>query len=349
MKAYLFLGLGFLASLGQLLAADGARKTDLDPAEHLPPWITRLTWFGERADFSHDGKRILFVEKTYGDVFEVEIATRIIRPVTHHFYHGGFTRALYLANDDILLSGARSFDADRPQVNRSEKAELWVLDRSLRKPPVPLHTKCSEGPAVSRKRMHIAWTHVAGQYPTEMDKGSSRILEADVAYANDVAQLTNQRVIITSQELPFSCTMETQNFVPPHERKLTFSAYGYQGTEVCLLDLDTKKVTNLTNSPDEYDEPEGVFPAGNFTLVECDRQNKKGWRFIDIWKLRLDGGGYVERLTNFSDYPGFKGSNPVISDDGKYMAFQMAKTTDEAGVGYGIFLYEFGRVKKLRK
>jgi Tol biopolymer transport system component len=113
-----------------------------------------------------------------------------------------------------------------------------------------------------------------------------------------------------------------------------------------VVDLETKKVTNLTNSPDEYDEPEGVFPDGQFTLVECDKQNKLGWQHIDLWKLRLDGGGYVERLTYFSDYPGYKASNPVVSDDGRFMAFQMAKTTDQAGVGYGIFVYDFEKAGK---
>jgi len=49
------------------------------------------------------------------------------------------------------------------------------------------------------------------------------------------------------------------------------------------------------------------------------------------------------RLTNFNDYIGGKASNPVVSTDGKYIAFQVAKTTDLAGVGYGILLYEFGK------
>ena len=139
--------------------------------------------------------------------------------------------------------------------------------------------------------------------------------------------------------------METQNFVPPDETKLTFSAYGFQGTDVGLIDLITKKVSNLTNSPGEYDEPEGVFPDGKFTLVECDKQNKQGPTHVDLWKLRLDGGGYVERLTYFSDYAGYKASNPVVSDDGKFMAFQMAKSKDAAGVGYGIFVYDFEKAK----
>jgi hypothetical protein len=65
-------------------AAPEPAQAGRSPVDELPPHISRLTWFGERADWSHDGQRILFVGKTYGDVYEVEVATRIIRPVTHH-------------------------------------------------------------------------------------------------------------------------------------------------------------------------------------------------------------------------------------------------------------------------
>ena len=66
--------------------------------------------------------------------------------------------------------------------------------------------------------------------------------------------------------------------------------------------------------------------------------------FIDIWKLKLDGTGKdFTRLTHFNDYEGGKASNPVVSRDGRFMAFQAAKTTDAAGVGYGIILYWFSR------
>ena len=127
------------------------------PLDELPPYIKRITHFGQRADFSHDARKILFLERTFGDVFEVEIATGIITPVTHHFFHEGFTRALYLSNGDILLSGSRTFDATDPWPSRSERqAELWILDKDLTSPPIPLGEHCSEGPAVSRKRLHIA-------------------------------------------------------------------------------------------------------------------------------------------------------------------------------------------------
>src|SRR5437660_9731759 len=230
-----------VTSAGQATPHEGQ-----NPAEHLPPHIKRLTWFGERADFSHDGKRILFVEKTFGDVYEIELATGIIRAMTHHYPHYGYTRALYLANGDILLSGPEEFDPRKPGDARAQ-CWLYLLDKSLTKPAWPLGSKCSEGPAVSRKRLHIAWTHVAAEYPDEMEPGSSRMQEADIVYANGAPKLARQRVIIESKDLPFRCTMETQNFVPPAEKQLTSSASGYQGTDCCLVELAPRNVANLTN------------------------------------------------------------------------------------------------------
>ena len=95
-------------------------------------------------------------------------------------------------------------------------------------------------------------------------------------------------------------------------------------------DLSTKAVTNYSNSPGQYDEPEGIFPDGQFTLVECDKQNLKGPSYVDLWRLKLDGSGAYERLTHFSDYPGYKASNPVVSYDGKFIAFQMATSREVA-------------------
>ena len=134
--------------------------------------------------------------------------------------------------------------------------------------------------------------------------------------------------------------LETQNLRPPDEKELIFSAYGYQGTEVCGLDLQTGEVVNYSKAPNQYDEPEGIFPDGRHTLVECDRHNRKGSRYIDLYKLALDGSGRTERMTFFSDFPDYKASNPVVSDDGRFIAFQVAKTGDMAGVGRGILIFD---------
>jgi len=315
-----------------------------NPANQLPPHIRQVTWFGERADWSHDGKRILFLSKTFGDAMELDLETMRIRNRTAHYPHHGYTRALYLANGDLLLSGPESFDPKRPREARVQ-CWLYVLDQSGGKPAVPLGTKCSEGPAVSRKRLHMAWTHVAAQSPDEMPEGSSRIQEADIVLADGTPRLANQRPILNSLDLPFECTLETQNYRPPEERELIFSAYGHQGTDVGGIDLVTKNVTNYSDARGQYDEPEGIFPDGRYTLVECDRQNLKGSGNVDLWKLKLDGSGAYERLTHFSDYPGFKASNPVVSDDGRWIAFQLAKSREAAGVGHGIFVLDLEKAR----
>jgi hypothetical protein len=338
-----------MLALASSISVPAAKTNEFEsPADHLPPYITQVTWFGERADWSHDGKRILFLSKTFGDVMELDPETKRIRNLTAHYPHHGYTRALYLVNGQILLSGPESFDPKRIGEAR-EQCWLSVLDQSGGHPAIPLGTKCSEGPAVSRKRPHFAWTHVAREYPGEMPAGSSRMQEADVVFESGKPKLANQKLIIDSRDLPFKCTLETQNYRPPEEKELTFSAYGYQGTDVCGIDLVTKRVTNYSDSPGQYDEPEGIYPDGKFTLVECDKQNLKGSGYIDLWKLALDGSGYVERLTYFSDYPGYKASNPVVSDDGRLIAFQMARSREGAGVGHGIFVYDIQKASKKRK
>ena len=238
------------------------------------------------ADRSCDGRKILFLEKTFGDAYEMDVETSSAASPYRPLPPFRVYPTLYLANGDILLSGPEQFDPKNPAPSRAQ-CFLYVLDGSGTKPPLPLGTKCSEGPAVSRKRMHIAWTHVAVQYPEDMPPGTSRIYEADIVYEGGTAKLANQRLVLDSRDLAFRCTMESQNFRPSYENELIFSAYGYQGTDVFGVDLATRKVVNYSDAPDQYDEPEGIFPDGRGICVESDREspNGKGPGHVDIWKL----------------------------------------------------------------
>jgi len=326
-----------------ILQSGSAQTPDPNsPAEHLPSHIKRLTYFGERADFSPDGQRVVFLSKTFGDAMEVNLQTGIIRNLTAHYPHYGYTRALYLSNGDLLLSGPVEFDPANPGRAR-DQCFLFVLEAGKKAPPHPLGIKCSEGPAVSRTRLHIAWTSLSRQLPETLPEGASQIQEADIVYENGTPKLANIRLVLDSRTLPFECSLESQNFRLPAETELIFAAYGYQGTEVCGVDLASGKVTNYSNAPGVYAEPEGIYPTGTHTLVESDLHHPEGWHFADIYKLALDGSGKMERLTYFADVPSYRSSNPVISDDGRLMAFQMGRHGAEAGVGYGIFLYDFAK------
>jgi len=341
----------FLISIALTSGSEASHKHKPDsPLVDLPSNIRKVHDWGQRADFSHDGKRIIFLEKTYGDVFELDLGNSRLKPLTHHYYHGGYTRALYLANGDILLSGTTLFNAEDHRSSRVERAELWVLDKSLTKPPTRLGTFCSEGPAVSRKHMRIAWTTSYRQYPDEYQYKEFRVHTGDILYHEGVPNLVNRKVVTSTIENPFfekPSAIETQNFIPPLENKITLSLYSYAGgSEVSILDLETGKIIKISTTPNHHSEPEGIYPDGKFTLVESSRQFgdaklKHGpVQYIDLWKLSLDGKETWERITHFTDYPGYKSSNPVVSDDGRYIAFQMAKIGDLAGVGRGLFILD---------
>jgi hypothetical protein len=318
------------------------------PADHLPPYIKLASGFGERPDWSHDGKYILFVDKPMGEVYELELETGIVRPKTRHFNHYGFTRAMYLANGDILLSGpVAPFDPTDPEEREKARDLCWlsVMDKSGEKEPVPLHTLCAEGPAVSRSRMRIAWTHRDRQLP-ELGKNRAKLLMAEIVYEDGVPRLKNERVVFDSRQLPFSLghsSLETQNLVPPEDVKVTFSVYTIEegnNTDAYMVDSETGEYQTLTNSPCCYDEAEGIFPDGQYTCVEHAPSDQTAWPLLDLYKLKLDGSGAMQRLTHFTDFKGFKANQGVVSDDGKYLCFQIGKADQEAGVGFGFFIMD---------
>ena len=323
-----------LAAAGALAQAPLKQGSPLD---HLPADTQILTHFGERADFSPDNRRVAFMAKSFGDAFVIDLDTRIIRCLTCNVPGAAFLRVMHLANGDYLLIGPERFADIRTSRHRDN--ELWLLRRAPGARPVKLGQKMSEGAAVSKRALRIAFAETAAQNP-ELTPRRSRIWVADVDV--EAAALRNRRVVAESPD--DSCTLEAQDFFD-NDRRLTYTCYERGGTaSVWTLDLETGERMNHTKTIGSYNEVEGIFPDGLHTCVESDRQavlrgKTQLFRDIDIWKLRLDGTGKsFERLTFFNDYEGWKASNPVVSTDGRWLAFQAAKTSDEAGVGYGILL-----------
>lgn len=319
----------------------GQRKSG-SPLEHLPPNIEQLTYFGERADISPDNQRIVFMNKSFGDAFVIDLKTRQIRCLTCSVPGTAFLRIMHLANGDYLLIGPERFK-DLATSRRNEN-ELWYLSRQPGAKPVRFQQRMSEGAALSKKNMRIAYSVTMAQNP-ELPRGVSQLVVADVDVSSNPPQLTHKQTVYESKDQ--SCTIEAQDFYD-NDRKMTFTCYEPKGlASVMSIDLTTKEVVNMSKAPGTYNEVEGIFPDGQYTCVEADRQiqtlgGAAGFRNIDIWKLKLDGTGKnFERLTHFNDYEGWKASNPVISTDGRFMAFQVARTADEAGVGYGLMLYRF--------
>ena len=317
------------------------QRSPADPLAHLPPNIEVLTHFGERADISPDNQRVAFMAKSFGDAMVIDLKSRVIQCLTCNVPAAVFLRVMHLVTGDYILIGPDHFE--NIQVSRSRDNELWFLSKERGAKPVKLDQKMSEGAAISKKSLKIAFSQTAAQAP-DLAPEASQLIVADLDLSG-TPRLINKKTVYESKNR--SCVLEAQDFYD-NDSKMTFTCYEPEGhASVMGIDLKTGQVTDFSKAPGTYNEVEGIYPDGQYTAVEADRQcdelgGQRGSGNIDIWKLRLDGtGNNFTRLTRFNDYEGGKASNPVISTDGRFMAFQSARTTDPAGVGYGILLYWF--------
>ena len=200
---------------------------------------------------------------------------------------------------------------------------MLVLDRSLTKPPVPLGERLDEGPAVSRTRMHVAWT----------TPGQREMYEADIVYTNGVPALAKKRLVLSYEGRPANERLETQDFRPPDEKELLYTCYSgtveepFYFADVCGIDLARGTVTNYTQTPEQYDEAEAVFPDGRHAMVESDCHGRQPAVEIDVYRVSLDGANRADRMTFFQsgDTP-YHGSNPVVSPDGRRAAGSWGST-----------------------
>jgi Tol biopolymer transport system component len=313
-----------------------------NPLDRLPDNIEMLTHFGERADISPDNQQIAFMSKSFGDAFVIDLKTRVIRCLTCNVPGAAFLRIMHLVSGDYILIGPPGFSDIH--ASRTKENQLWFLSRKPGARPQALDQKMSEGAAISKRGLKISYSVTYAQ-DAALQPEQSQLFVADVDLSGSTARLTNRRKVYESRSN--ACRIEAQDFFD-EDRKMTFTCYQpHDLASVMTIDLSDGRVEDMSKAPGTYNECEGIYPDGRYTNVEADRQvntigGQHGSRNIDIWKLRLDGSGKdFQRLTNFNDYEGYKASNPVVSTDGRFMAFQVAHPADEAGVGYGILVYRF--------
>ncbi len=336
----------------------GQRKQG-NPLDRLAKEMEIITYFGERADISPDNQRIAFMGKSFGDAFVIDLKSRSIRCLTCNVPGAAFLRVMHLSNGNYILIGPERFiDID---TSRLRDNELWYLSSKPGSKPVKLGQRLFEGAAISKRSLKIAWSETPAQFPEmpiffswtglairSIGFSHSKLMVANLDDSGDLPKLAAKEVVYESPST--NCTIEAQDFYDD-DSKMTFTCYEPKGllASVMSIDLKTRVVTNMSKAAGTYNECEGIFPGGKYTCVEADRQienlgGEHGGHQIDIWKLRLDGTGKdFQRLTYFNDYEGWKASNPVVSSDGRFMAFQVAHSADEAGVGYGIVLLHFDK------
>src|SRR5581483_8380529 len=150
-------------------------RTTGNPLEHLPSNIEVLTHFGERADISPDNQRVAFMSKSFGDAMLIDLKTRVITCLTCNVPAAAFLRVMHLSNGDYILIGPDHFEDIH--TSRTRDNELWFLSKERGAKPIKLGQKMSEGAAISKKSMKIAFSQTPAQSP-DLAPGASRLVTA---------------------------------------------------------------------------------------------------------------------------------------------------------------------------
>src|SRR5437867_9692507 len=145
--------------------------------DHLPANMEVLTYFGERADISPDNQHIAFMAKSFGDAMVVDLKTRAIRCLTCNVPGAAFLRVMHLTTGDYILIGPDHFEDIR--TSRTRDNELWFLSKERGSKPVKFGEKMSEGAAISKKSLKIAFSQTHTHAP-ELAPDASRLIVADV-------------------------------------------------------------------------------------------------------------------------------------------------------------------------
>lgn len=336
------------AAIGGLGAAPGAAALPAGQPLSVDQAVL-LSALGERPSFSPDGRRIAFIGKANGDAYEIELATGKVRNLSRDVPHQGVLRVQYLANGDYLITAPRHNDGPDSRA----RVEMWVLGKDLDTPLQPLGENPLEGVAISRENNLIAWTTFApgtalgpGESWSAMFFKPTKHYLAEIVYRDGMARIANKREIMATP--PKDC-----NFIEPQDfrdadNELVFSCLGAADgkplVSVMGYNLQTGRFITYRRVVGEYNEVEGIAPDGKWATVECGIQETAALPPLDICELEMKPDGKMRRII-VGTQPGSSShvSNPVVSPDGKYIAFQKGDSAvGEIGEGMGVYLIKLG-------
>src|SRR6516164_7042726 len=176
-------------------------RTDGNPLDHLPANVEVLTHFGERADISPDNQRVAFMAKSFGDAMLIDLKTRRITCLTCNVPGAAFLRVMHVVTGDYIVIGPDHFE--NVHTSRTRDNELWFLSKEPGSKPMKLNQKMSEGAAISKKSLKIAFSQTSAQAP-DLAPEASRLIVADVDLAG-TPRLLNKKTVYESKDR--SCTL----------------------------------------------------------------------------------------------------------------------------------------------
>lgn len=318
-----------------------------DPLDNLPARTRVLTSFGERAVFSPDGRRVAFIERAYGDAFEIDLESGKMRNLTAHLPNPGFLRVHYMADGSYLLLGPRRM-GESPEATRAAHIEMWWMDAAAQGQAFALGATVFEGLAASPVSNRVAWQVLEPRVGVISPKlpMTVSLMTGAVVVEEGRPRLEQVRKLVTRDGR--ECLLEAQDWFDD-DSKLTSTCYvmdksGIPGAkpvaeaQVYVIDTGTGAMEHVPTPRELYAEAEGIFPSGRHTTTECGNDQARGLD-VCVLELKPDNPGYW-RITFAQDYGDYRFSNPQISRDGARMAFQIGLAAEEAGSGRGILLMD---------
>src|SRR5947199_2657124 len=203
--------------LATACAEEKHARSPENPLDHLPQNIEVLTYFGERADISPDNQRVAFMAKSFGDAMLIDLKTRIITCLTCNLPGAAFLRVMHLVTGDYILIGPDHFE--NIHTSRARDNELWFLSKETGSKPVKLDQKMSEGAAISKKSLKIAFSQTPDQ-AADLAPGSSRLIVAELDLSGGTPKLVNKKTVYESKDR--SCVIEAQDFYD-NDQKMVFT------------------------------------------------------------------------------------------------------------------------------
>jgi Tol biopolymer transport system component len=195
--------------------------------------------------------------------------------------------------------------ASRPGFGRDN--DIWAIDRNgesaqlLHQPPIEsaiLH------PYFSRDGSMLVWSEKDPAPPP----GSLTIEETWMLRLADVSTDGNQFSLGNIREIgPDRAFYESHGFTPDNSHILfTANLDGQEvwGMDIYTYELATGTITNLTQSPEEWDEHAKMSPDGRYVSwmssreCDCDPSQLDDLQ-TDIWIMKADGSN-PQRVTYFS-------------------------------------------------